>query len=349
MIASNDPQYSPKSTYMNPSTLQVAFLDIRDTLGYVDRPGHLVLFKPSTRQLLQSLKEDMQLRIGIITNLPGNVSHEQGKEMLKEIWELIDKDGFISSHSAQFEKPAAGIYQFACRQMKVAPEQALFIGENLLEVIGARTAGLHAILKPFPPARDFLFKSLVASPGNATNSGRLSETMMEEEHLIGKRIVGAATRIATLITEKKKVPLIALGNLVYLLHQYVDPYHHKKEENILLPFAISRGFPKAQTEWVVLEHDQGRAYFNAIDIAYKRICNGDEHAYTDLKGSLEGFVQLYARHGGREDAELLPAMGQYLSDQDDALLVDLFAKAGPADLTPYLIIIAQMEQALSIK
>jgi hemerythrin-like domain-containing protein/histidinol phosphatase-like enzyme len=331
--------------------VKTVFVDIRDTLGYVDSPGHLVLFKPSTLQFLKSLKETMGLRIGVITNLPGNVSHDQGVKMLidshSDIQKYIDKNDIVSSHEAGAEKPGQGIYQFACEKLKVNPAESMFIGENLLEVIGAQAAGLNAMIKPFPPARDFLFSPLTASPGSKTDSGRLSEMMMEEEHLVGKRIVGASAKIATMIGENKIVTMTALGNLVYLLKNFVDPYHHRKEENILIPFAVSRGYPKAKTEWILLEHDQGRAYFEAIAIAYRRLLNGDEIAKADLKINLEGFVNLYKQHGAREDNEFLAEASVLFSDQDDALIVDLFAKAGPGDLTPYLALIAQMESELN--
>jgi hemerythrin-like domain-containing protein/histidinol phosphatase-like enzyme len=334
---------------MSNQPLKVVFVDIRDTLGYVDRPGHLVLFKPSTLQFLKSIKKDMGLRIGAITNLPANVSHDQGVQMLREAGvtdEFVATADIVSSHEANAEKPAPSIYQFACTKLNVAIDEAMFIGENLLEVIGAQAAGLNAMIKPFPPSRDFLFRPLSANPATNTDSGRLSEAMMEEEHLVGKRIVGASAKISTLIADNKNVSLVALGNLVYLLKNFVDPYHHKKEENILLPFAVSRGYPVAKTQWVLLEHDQGRAYFTAIEVAYKRLLNGDNIALQDLKFNLDGFVNLYKQHGGREDNEFLPEVGKLFSDQDDALIIDLFAKAGPGDLTPYLALIAQMESEL---
>lgn len=333
---------------MKTHSIKTVFVDVRDTLGYVDRPGHLVLFKPTTVQFLRSLKNDMGLRIGVITNLPANVSHEQGVTMLRDagLLEYIQPEDIVSSHEAQAEKPAKAIYVFACEKLHVDPKEAMFIGENLLEVIGAQTAGLQAMIKPFPPARDFLFKPLEPSAESPGNSGRLSEVIMEEEHLIGKRIVGASVKIAAKIAEGKEVSMLALGNLVYLLQHYVEPFHHKKEENILLPFAISRGYPQDKVTWVLLEHDQGRMYFNAIETAYKRLLNGNTIAWNDLRLNLEGFTALYKQHGGREDNEFLPEVGKLFSPADDALICDLFAKAGPADLTPYLAIIAQLESEL---
>lgn len=333
---------------MSALSIKTVFLDVRDTLGYVDRPGHLVLFKPSTLQFLQSLKNDMKVRIGVITNLPANVSHEQGVAMLKEagILDYVNAEDVVSSHEAGAEKPNAGIYQYACQKLKVNPDESMYISENFIEVVGAQAAGLNSMVKPFPPARDFLFKPLDPGPASDVNSGRIEEQLMEEEHLVGKRIVGASAKIAAMIAENKQVPLAAIGNLVFLLQNFVNPFHHRKEETILIPFAISRGYPKAKTAWILLEHDQGRCYFNAIEVAYNRLLNGDMVALNCLKVNLEGFVALYKQHGAREDNEFLPESGKLFTPQDDALIVDLFAKAGPGDLTPYLALIAQTEAEL---
>jgi HAD superfamily hydrolase (TIGR01509 family) len=123
--------------------VEAVFFDIRDTLGMVDRKGHLLTYKPTTDQLLDAMKQAVGLRIGLITNLPENVSSSDGKVMVKEagIWEHLDPQGWVTNHDAGVEKPKPGIFAFAVRQMGLPPERCLFVGENLTEVIGAQAAG----------------------------------------------------------------------------------------------------------------------------------------------------------------------------------------------------------------
>jgi len=45
----------------------VVFFDVRDTLGEVDRPDHLLPYRPSTRKLLEAV-ETLGARLGAITN-----------------------------------------------------------------------------------------------------------------------------------------------------------------------------------------------------------------------------------------------------------------------------------------
>ena len=333
----------------NPKKIRAVFLDIRDTLGFVDSPGHLITFKPSTEHLLQTIKEQLGVRIGLITNLPDNVPDTKGFEMIENagIFKYVDRNDVITNHQSGLEKPHPGIYEFAAKKLGLAVDECMFIGENLLEVIGAQVAGMNGAVKPFPPRRDFLFKPLQKTAGSNVDSGRLAEVLMEEDHIIGKRIVICAGKMAALIGQGKKPSMIALGNLNYLVHNYIDTFHHRKEEEALMPICVSRGFPLRDIEWVKLEHDQGRAYFKGITCAYQRMLIGDDYAMDDLKFCLEGFVNLYKKHGAREDNDLLPKMSAFLSDQDDALLLDLFEKIGPNDLTPYLLLISQMETEIN--
>lgn len=103
--------------------VKAVFFDIRDTLGVVDRKGHLVKFKPTTDQLLDGMKSVVGLRIGIITNLPADVPAEQGRKMLEEtdIWPFVDKDGFVTNHEAGAEKPDPKVFRFAAEKMGLKP------------------------------------------------------------------------------------------------------------------------------------------------------------------------------------------------------------------------------------
>jgi hypothetical protein len=335
--------------------VRAVFFDIRDTLGIVDRRGHLVKYKPSTDELLAAMREVVGLRIGLITNLPDNVSSEDGKAMVKEagIWEFLDAGGWVTNHDAGVAKPAPGIFAFAARQMGLPPDQCLFVGENLIEVIGAQAAGMRAMLKPFPPGREFLHKPITPAPPDGKSSGRLAEVLLEEDHLVGKRIVGAAIKVserlagdaATAMADRSL--LRAMGLLVWLTLNFVDPFHHRKEEEVLIPFALARGLDPGACDWVAVEHDQGRAYFRAMDLALRRVRQGDAKALGDFAHSVRGFIELYKEHGRKEDDELFKTLGDLLTDADDALIVDLMARIGPADPTLYLGVIAELEAELA--
>ncbi|MEA2589930.1 MAG: hypothetical protein QOH66_2857 [Actinomycetota bacterium] len=334
--------------------VEAIFFDVRDTLGVVDREGHLLKYKPTTDRLLEAMKQVVGLRIGLITNLPDHVAAEDGKAMVKEagIWEYLDPAGWVTNRDAGVDKPEPEIFAFAAQQMGLPPEQCLFVGENLTEVIGAQAAGMRAVLKPFPPGREFPHRPTRALPPDGRSSGRLAELVLEEEHVVGKRIVEAAIKIserldgdAAAVMSDAKL-LRSMGLLVWLTEHFVDAFHHRKEEEVLIPFALARGFDPRECAWVGLEHDQGRTYFRGMDLALQRVRAGDTKALEDFAICTRGFVELYKVHGRKEDDELFARFGELLTNADDALVVELMGRIGPADVTLYLEAIAEMESDL---
>jgi FMN phosphatase YigB (HAD superfamily) len=131
------------------------FFDIGGTLGERDQAtGRLIPF-PSSPIMLTAVR-NIGLRVGVITTL-GPMSNNQGKALLQQagLSGFLDPQGFVSEHDVgEVGKPNPAIYQFAAQQVGVPIEQCLYVGENLVEVIGAMAAGMQAILKPNPPGRE---------------------------------------------------------------------------------------------------------------------------------------------------------------------------------------------------
>jgi FMN phosphatase YigB (HAD superfamily) len=137
-------------------SIEMVFFDIGGTLGERNpATGELVPFA-STGGLLTALRDTMGMRIGVITTL-GNLNNVQGRQLLTRarLAEFLDPAGFVSEHDVGGEgKPKAIIYQFAAEAVSVPIDHCLYVGENLIEVIGARAAGMQSILKPCPPGRE---------------------------------------------------------------------------------------------------------------------------------------------------------------------------------------------------
>jgi hemerythrin-like domain-containing protein len=353
------------------SGFDVIFFDLRDTLGEVDRPGHLVPYRPSTEKLLSAMK-DLGLRIGIITNLPDDVSSEAGHKMIEEVvlsvdesghevrlTDFLDKDGIVVNHEAGVSKPDPEIYRYAAGRLGVSVERCLFSGENLIEVLGAKAAGMQVQLKPVPPGREFL-PAVISRMGQSTkDSGRAFEAFLEHEHLLGERIFECGAKIVEHLKAMRPQQAIADGVrtamsiLIYLVDNFADQAHLKAEEAII-PLAVARGMDPTHGQWVLNHHDQARAYWRAMDVAWRRIetstPNDDDMGYAigDFWRCTEAFVTLFKHHADLENDILYPEMGKYFSDTDDTLIINLISHVGPADFTPYVGLVAAMEQALGI-
>jgi len=351
--------------------LRAIFFDARDTLGNVDRPGHLVPFRPTTEQLLQSVKA-LGVKIGVITNLPDDVSAEAGKKMvtdavlsqdpksgkLRTIGDYIPAGHILTNHEAGVSKPDPRIYRKAAELLGVKPSEALFCGENLPECLGAAAAGLNYQLKPFPPGHEFLPALITKLGGSKTDSGRAFEALFEMEHMLGERIFAIGKKISeALKAQDPKKPIAdgvrtAMGVFVYLIDHFADPTHLRAEEAVI-PIAVARGMDPRKTQWVLNHHEQARAYWRSIDVAWNRILTGDaddrEYAIGDFWRSTEAFVILFEHHAVRENDEFYPTAGSYFTDNDDTLLMNIISQIGWRDIGPFAGMVESAEQALGTR
>jgi len=140
----------------NERAIEFVFFDIGGTLGERAQTGNALEPFPSSAKLLKALHDVVGLRIGVITTLGPDLSNTDGLALLHGagLDQFIDPHGFISDHDAGVAKPNAQIYRLAAQRVGVPIGQCLYVGESLIEVIGALSAGMQAILKPCPPGRE---------------------------------------------------------------------------------------------------------------------------------------------------------------------------------------------------
>ena len=187
-------------------SIEAVFLDVRDTLGEVDAPGNFLPYRPSTEQLLDALRQ-LKLRIGAITSLPDEWKHEDAIKVIRNavlsqdtetgklvtIGDFIASEDIISNQEAGAAKPDPKIYEYAARKFGLNPEACLFVGENLIEVIGAQNAGMQVQQKQCPPGRDFA-PALVARIGaSPIDSGRSFRHCLSTSIYLASESLPAAT------------------------------------------------------------------------------------------------------------------------------------------------------------
>ena len=139
-------------------SVDFVFFDIGETLGHRDPQTGLFRAFPDSIAILTGLRDAVGVRIGVITNLGTQISEKSVRTMLagEGLATFLDPAGFISDQGADAEKPAGvgkpdvRIYQFAARQVNVPVGRCLYVGEDIVEVIGAQVAGMKAVLKPPP-------------------------------------------------------------------------------------------------------------------------------------------------------------------------------------------------------
>ncbi|MFQ5657557.1 MAG: HAD family hydrolase [Candidatus Methylomirabilales bacterium] len=96
---------------------------------------------PGAREVLAELKAAGYL-VGVVSNADGRLTTLLEEEDLTEHLNVI-----MDSRLVGFEKPDPRIFHLAMEQIGVVPEEAVHVGDFYsLDVVGARSAGLHAIL-----------------------------------------------------------------------------------------------------------------------------------------------------------------------------------------------------------
>ena len=120
----------------------------------------------------------------------------------------------------------------------------------------------------------------------------------------------------------------------------------------MLKVAIACGMEQAKAQWVFDQHEQARAYWASLNVAWRRIARGDAddrfYALIDFQKSIEAFVYLFKAHAVRENDETYPTAGSFFNDSDDALVLNLVQHSGPSDITPYVGMVERMEKLLGI-
>ncbi len=131
-----------------------AFAEILSAIPWRNRPGierfehYWTSVFPHCAQPMKGLYSTLDallskgIRMGIITN--GRGTSQNGKIDTLGIRRYMET--IIVSESVNVEKPDRRIYQLALMEMKIAPAEAWFVGDNPTnDVVGAAAAGLTSV------------------------------------------------------------------------------------------------------------------------------------------------------------------------------------------------------------
>ncbi len=89
---------------------------------------------------------------------------------------------------------------------------------------------------------------------------------------------------------------------------FIENFHQKAEEGILIEAMINNGVPKNDPSitMIILEHEQSRLYIRRMRIAVERWQTGSKTARREVTRNALGFVNLLRQHMQDEDSKLFP-------------------------------------------
>jgi HAD superfamily hydrolase (TIGR01509 family) len=114
---------------------------LRDQLVDATRiSANWCVIRPGTRESLQWLGK--QYRLGVISNADGKIARVLERCGIADCFEVI-----VDSGTVGFEKPHPAIFEAAVREMGLAAESSLYVGDIYsVDYLGATSAGMQAVL-----------------------------------------------------------------------------------------------------------------------------------------------------------------------------------------------------------
>ena len=115
---------------------------------------------------------------------------------------------------------------------------------------------------------------------------------------------------------------------VSLIREYADGLHHAKEETLLFPAMIKKGYSSEQGPVAVMLHDhkEGREYVRGMIMGISGYRDGNETGLAGIYENMQGYIVLLRNHISRENNILFPMANSVLSESDQQLLIEEFAK-----------------------
>jgi len=115
---------------------------------------------------------------------------------------------------------------------------------------------------------------------------------------------------------------------VSLIREYADGLHHAKEETLLFPAMVKKGYSREQGPVAVMLHDhnEGRDYVKGMIIGISDYKNGNETGLAGIYENMQGYIVLLRNHISKENNILFRMADSVLSESDQQILIEEFAK-----------------------
>ncbi|MDR3652840.1 MAG: hemerythrin domain-containing protein [Paludibacter sp.] len=123
--------------------------------------------------------------------------------------------------------------------------------------------------------------------------------------------------------------------VVSLIQHYADGFHHAKEENLLFPLLVQKGFSNEQGPVSVMLHDhaEGRNFVKKLSNGISLFKAGNVSALPEIYHNMQGYIDLLRAHIGKENNVLFRMADKALNEAEQEELLNKFAKVEIANYT----------------
>ncbi|MEN6466147.1 MAG: hemerythrin domain-containing protein [Syntrophaceae bacterium] len=163
-----------------------------------------------------------------------------------------------------------------------------------------------------------------ASEKKETAPGVLPVEDLMREHGVLSRILLIYEEITARIKARRDVPAGALAAAAGIVHNFIENYHEKNEENYIFPRCEKKGRLKDLVGTLRAQHEAGRRLTQFIldhadDPLFSRPDIGKQVA-----DNIGTFTRMYRPHKAREDTVLFPAFHDIISSSEYSELGEKF-------------------------
>ncbi len=144
---------------------------------------------------------------------------------------------------------------------------------------------------------------------------------LESDHVQILRLIGVMERIAG--TSDPDVEHLEM--IVKVIREFADGLHHAKEEQMLFPLMVQKGFSNESGPVAVMlhDHEEGRNFVKGIAENISRFQHGDQAALEAIYSNMLGYAHLLKNHIGKENNVLFRMADKvFTSAEQDSLLLD---------------------------
>lgn len=145
---------------------------------------------------------------------------------------------------------------------------------------------------------------------------------LEDDHVHILRLID----VMDLVAGEPEPDASIIDEIIYLIKNFADGFHHAKEENILFPFLETKGFSAQSGPVAVMinEHILGRNYVKGISEGLVLYKQGNKAGVMEISRNMLDYIDLLRNHISKENNVLFRMADKVISDEDDKVLVSQF-------------------------
>ena len=147
---------------------------------------------------------------------------------------------------------------------------------------------------------------------------------LENDHVQILRLI----EIMEQITQSANPNVEHLETIVKVIREFADGLHHAKEEQLLFPLMVQKGFSNQSGPVAIMLHDhaEGRNFVKGMSENISLFRNGDSNALQFIYSNMQGYADLLKNHIAKENNVLFRMADNAFSISEQESLLHDFIK-----------------------